>query len=81
MEFLGKNSLIIYLFNDIVLKVYKAVIVIILKIQTQELMLGYQYIVSIVLVTLTIITMIPIIKIINSYFPFLLGNTRVKSKE
>lgn len=80
LEFYGKNSLIVYIFNDLILKIYKSIILIILRIDTANLNLIMQYLISLVICICTILTIIPVIIFINKYFYFLLGKKKESSK-
>ena len=78
LEFYGRNSLIVYIFNDIILKIYKTIILVFCKINTGILMTIYQYLIASVVVILTVFTIIPIVIIVNKYFYFMLGKREKK---
>lgn len=74
IEYIGKNSLIIYIFNDIILKVLKIIVLFILRIDLPNSILLVQLLIAVVMVIMTIVLAVPIIKIINKYFYKFLGS-------
>lgn len=76
MNFLGVNSLIIYAFHMRALTVVNLIVYKILKLQLAE----NSFIVACVFTFLQIIILIPVIFIINRYFPFFIGKRKLRTK-
>lgn len=73
LMYIGKNSLIFYCLNDVVLKVLKGVFFVILKINLANAGFIETFAFGILFIVMTIIIISPFVELINKHLSFVIG--------